>query len=146
LKNLSLILGLLVAPAAFVQAQTAPPNLSRESKALIQGSLMDFDAKNYDQALQKLKSLEASMQDDPFVLNLLGAAYTKKKDYTAAQGYFEKALAKQPDFFPQNSISGSFLPAKALLGGETTFRSHAANGSAQRAPAIQNLSLRTATR
>jgi len=109
LKNLSLILGLLVASAAFVQAQIAPPNLSRESKALLQGSLADFDSKNYDQALEKLQSLEKSLPDDPFVLNLLGAAYTKKKDYTAAQGYFDKALAKLPNFFPAKFNLGELL-------------------------------------
>jgi len=100
LKNSSLILGLLVASAAFIQAQTAPPNVSREAKALIQSSLADFDAKNYDQALKKLQSVDKSMPGDPFVLNLLGAAYTKKKEYTTAQGYFEKALALQANFFP----------------------------------------------
>lgn len=109
MKNSSLILGILVASAAFIQAQTAPPNLSRESKALIQGSLVDFDEKKYDQALEKLESLEKSLPDDPFVLNLLGAAYTKKKDYAAAQGYFDKALAKQPDFFPAKFNVGELL-------------------------------------
>ena len=109
MKNSSLILGLLVVSAAFVQAQTAPPNVSREAKALIQSSLADFDAKNYDQALQKLQSVEKSMPGDPFILNLLGAAYTKKKDFTVAQGYFEKALAKQPDFFPAKFNIGELL-------------------------------------
>lgn len=109
MKNSSLILGILVASAALVQAQTAPPNVSREAKELIQGSLVDFDAKNYDLALQKLQSLEKSMPDDPFVLNLLGAAYTKKKNYPVAQGYFDKALAKQPDFFPAKFNVGELL-------------------------------------
>lgn len=109
LKNSFLILSLFVASAAFVQAQTAPPSISRENKALIQASLVDFDAKKYDLALQKLQTVEKSLPGDPFILNLLGAAYTKKKDYATAQGYFEQALSKQPDFFPAKFNLGELL-------------------------------------
>lgn len=100
LKKPIIILAAFLAGALFVQAQTTAPEVSRESKLLIQGALADFDAKNYDAALKKLETVDAKTPDDPFVQNLLGAAYTKKKDYAAAQKYFEKALAKQPDFFP----------------------------------------------
>lgn len=94
------ILAAFLAGALLVQAQTAAPEISRESKLLIQGALGDFDAKNYDAALKKLETVDAKSPDDPFVQNLLGAAYTKKKDYTTAQKFFDKALAKQPGFFP----------------------------------------------
>ncbi|MCX6969595.1 MAG: tetratricopeptide repeat protein [Verrucomicrobia bacterium] len=100
MKKPIIILAAFLAGALFVQAQTTAPEVSRESKLLIQGALADFDAKNYDAALKKLETVDAKTPDDPFVQNLLGAAYTKKKDYAAAQKYFEKALAKQPDFFP----------------------------------------------
>ena len=61
---------------------------------------MDFDTKKYDDALAKLRALEAKLPDDAFVQNLIGAAYTKKKDYAAAQKYFDKSLEKMPNFFP----------------------------------------------
>lgn len=100
MKKSIIILTALLAGALLVQAQTTTPQISRESKLLIQGALADFDAKNYDAALKKLESVDAKSPDDPFVQNLLGAAYTKKKDYATAQKYFEKALATQPGFFP----------------------------------------------
>ncbi len=92
-----LVIGLGLSSAA--PAQT-PPTLSREARELIQGSLADFDAKKYDDALVKLRDAEKKLPDDPFVLNLIGAAYTKKKDFQTAQTYFDRSLEKQPDFFP----------------------------------------------
>lgn len=93
----------------FVQAQTAPPDVTRETKQQIQGALADFDAKKYDDALKKLAVADAALPDDPFIQNLLGAAYTKKKDYATAQKYFEKSLAKAPDFFPAQFNVGELL-------------------------------------
>lgn len=109
LKTPIFILTALLCGALFAGAQTAPPNISKESRTLIQGSLADFDAKNYDAALKKLLDLETKMPDDPFVQNLLGAAYTKKKDFGKAQQCFDKALAKQPDFFPAKFNVGELL-------------------------------------
>ena len=103
------ILGLFVAAAPFAQAQSTTQEVSRENNALIQSALADFDAKKYDAALAKLQTVEKALPDDPFVMNLLGAAYTKKKDFPAAQGYFNKALAKQPDFFPAKFNVGELL-------------------------------------
>ena len=76
---------------------------------MIQGALEDFDAKNYDEALKKLQDLDAKMPGDPFVQNLLGAAYTKKKDFATAQKHFDKALEKAPDFFPAKFNVGELL-------------------------------------
>ena len=92
-----------------MRAQTAAPDISRESKHMIQAALADFDAKKYDDALEKLRALEAKMPDDAFVQNLLGAAYTKKKEYATAQKYFDKSLEKQPDFFPSKFNVGELL-------------------------------------
>ena len=89
--------------------QVSLPNNSRESKILVQAALSDFDAKNYDAALTKLQAVNAKTPDDAFVQNLLGAAYTKKKDYVAAQICFDKALQKQPDFFPAKFNVGELL-------------------------------------
>jgi tetratricopeptide (TPR) repeat protein len=89
--------------------QLSPPNNPRESKDLIKAALADFDAKNYDAALSKLRAVNATMPEDAFVLNLLGAGYTKMKDYTEAQKYFGKALRNQPDFFPAKFNVGELL-------------------------------------
>lgn len=100
MKTATLILAAILTGTGLVNAQTAPPDISRESKLAIQAALADFDSKNYDAALKKLEAVDAKLPEDPFVQNLLGAAYTKKKDYTTARKYFDKALEKQPDFFP----------------------------------------------
>ena len=76
---------------------------------MIQSALADFDAKKYDAALEKLRRVDAKMPDDAFVQNLLGAAYTKKKEYATAQKYFDKSLEKQPDFFPAKFNVGELL-------------------------------------
>jgi len=109
LKTPTLILAAFLAGALLMEAQTAAPDVSRESKRLIQGALADFDAKNYDAALTKLEAVNAKMPGDAFVQNLLGAAYTKKKDYATAQKYFDKSLEKQPDFFPAKFNVGEIL-------------------------------------
>ena len=109
LKTPILILAGFLAGALFVEAQTTRPDNSSGSKLLIQGALADFDAKNYDEALKKLQDLDAKMPGDPFVQNLLGAAYTKKKDFATAQKYFDKALEKAPDFFPAKFNVGELL-------------------------------------
>lgn len=70
---------------------------------------MDFDAKKYRQALEKLQKAAAAQPDDLFVLNLLGAAHTKLKDFPAAQACFDKILAKQPNFFPAKFNVGVLL-------------------------------------
>lgn len=109
LKTPTTILAALLAGALFQHSRAEPAEPSREVKALVQGALADFDMKKYDAALEKLKAADAKVPDDAFIQNLLGAAYTKKKDYATAQKYFDKALAKQPDFFPAKFNVGELL-------------------------------------
>jgi len=109
LKTPPLILAAFLAGALLVEAQPATHDISPDAKRLIQASLADFDAKNYDAALVKLEAVNAKMPGDAFVQNLRGAAYTKKKDYATAQKYFDKALEKQPDFFPAKFNVGELL-------------------------------------
>ena len=109
MKTPIIILAGFLAGALFVEAQTTRPDNSSGSKLLIQGALADFDAKNYDEALKKLQDLDAKMPGDPFVQNLLGAAYTKKKNFATAQKHFDKALEKAPDFFPAKFNVGELL-------------------------------------
>ena len=75
----------------------------------IEDALADFEAKDFDAALGKLREIEKETPDDPFLLNLLGAAYTKKQDYPTAKIFFEKALAGDPNFFPAKFNVGELL-------------------------------------
>ena len=86
-----------------------PPDSSTDSRALVQGAMADFNAKKYDDALGKLNAADKLSPKDPFVLNLLGAVYTKKKDFPTAKQYFERALAKQPGFFPAKFNIGELI-------------------------------------
>ena len=85
------------------------PAANNESRALLQGALVDFEAKKYDAALAKLAEADKKSPDDPFVLNLLGAAHTKKKNFAEAKRYFDRALARQPGFFPAKFNVGELL-------------------------------------
>lgn len=81
----------------------------KSDKPLIDRALADFEKKNYADALTKLQEAEKESPNDPFILNLIGAAYTKQKDYATAKAYFEKALAQAPDFFPARFNVGEIL-------------------------------------
>lgn len=107
LKTLILLLVALAGVAASACGQSLPYN--RESRALLHDIMADFDAKKYDDAQSKLLDLEKKVPDDPFILNLLGAVDTKRKNFTAARGYFDRALEKQPDFFPAKFNLGELL-------------------------------------
>lgn len=76
---------------------------------LIERALADFEKKKYPEALAKLQEAEKESPDDPFILNLIGAAYTKQKDYSTAKTYFDKALAQNPGFFPARFNVGEIL-------------------------------------
>ena len=107
LKKSILFVCALIGGAVFLHGEPAPAN--REGRALVQSAMADFDAKKYDEAIAKLTDADKKMPDDPFVLNLLGAAYTKKKDFTAAKPYFERSLAKLPGFFPAKFNMGELI-------------------------------------
>lgn len=88
--------------------QVSPADARRNGE-LLQKSLADFDKKNYDAALKNLIELNERNPGDPFVLNLLGAAYTRKKDYVKAKEYFDLSLQKSPDFFPAKFNVGELM-------------------------------------
>jgi len=94
-----LLLGLAAAPA-----EDANPN-----QALVDGALKDFENKKFDDALKKLTEAEKSDPHSSFIQNLLGAAYTKKKDYAAAKKCFQTALDADPNFFPAQFNVGELL-------------------------------------
>lgn len=93
---------LLLLPLALSTAwgQVSKPLPEDSTRAAIEAVLLDFDQKKPDNALAKLEVLEKQLPDDPLVLNLIGSAYTKKKDYLAGETYFRKAVKKSPGFFP----------------------------------------------
>jgi tetratricopeptide (TPR) repeat protein len=76
---------------------------------LVERALADFEKKDYAAALVKLQEAEKASPQDPFILNLIGAAYTKQKDYATAKTYFDKALAENPNFFPARFNVGEIL-------------------------------------
>jgi predicted Zn-dependent protease len=109
LKTSTLLLAAVLAAAVPAMAEPAPPESRPETKALFNSAMQDFDSKNYDAALEKLQALEKDLPKDAFVQNLLGAAYTKKKDYATAQKYFDKSLEMVPNFFPARFNVGELL-------------------------------------
>lgn len=92
-----------LAPLSRGQEETSP------AQALVDGALADFEDKKFDEALQKLTEAEKLDPNSAFVLNLLGAAQTKKQDYAAAKISFEKSLEKDPNFFPSVFNIGELL-------------------------------------
>ena len=78
-------------------------------QTLVDKALRDFEAKKFDEALTNLQEAEKLDPDSAFVLNLIGAAYTKKKDYPAAKSYFDKALSSDSGFFPAMFNCGELL-------------------------------------
>lgn len=85
------------------------PSSARANELLVDEAVADLQEKDFDAALRKLLEAEKSDPGSAVVLNLLGAAYTKKKDYATARSYFEKSLAHQPSFFPPAFNLGELL-------------------------------------
>jgi tetratricopeptide (TPR) repeat protein len=104
-----LILLLLPLALATAWGQVSTPSPEDSTKAAIESVLADFDTKKNDEALAKLEVLEKQLPDDPLVLNLIGSAYSRKKDYLAAETYFRKAVSKSPNFFPALYNVGEIL-------------------------------------
>lgn len=95
---LSLALLLCIAGVAFAQDMTL--NFDKATRENIQAALVDFDKEKYDAALEKVRVADAAHPNDPFILNLMGAAYVKKKQYDEGLKYFTRVLEAQPTFFP----------------------------------------------
>ncbi len=75
----------------------------------VEKAMADFGKKKYDEALATLLEVEKQEPNSPVIHNLVGAAYTKKKDYAAAKACFEKALEHDPNFFPARFNIGELL-------------------------------------
>ncbi len=88
---------------------TSPAEEPDPAQTLVTAALADFEEKNFEAALTKLQEAEKLQPNSPFILNLLGAIYTKKKDYAAARTAFEEALEAAPNFFPAQFNLGELL-------------------------------------
>jgi predicted Zn-dependent protease len=79
-----------------LHAQEAP---APDFQAQIEAILKQFNGKKYDEVVKHVDALLKQNPDDAFLLNLQGAAYTRLKDYPAAEKSFRAALDKQPGLF-----------------------------------------------
>lgn len=96
---------LAVGCGAFAQEALAPSNAGD----LLREAVKDFEKKDYDAAEKKLDELNRAAPGSPFVLNLLGALWTKKKDYAKARESFEAALKADAGFFPAQFNIGELM-------------------------------------
>ena len=65
----------------------------------IEAIIKDFERKKYDAVIDKITELEPAGESGAFMLNLKGAAYTKKKEYDQAIASFRTALELSPGLF-----------------------------------------------
>jgi predicted Zn-dependent protease len=104
-----IILFFLLLALGASQGQVSAPLAEESTQEAIESVLRDFDAKKNDEALAKLEALQIQTPDNPLILNLIGSAYTKKKDYLAAESFFRKSLKEKTGFFPALYNLGELL-------------------------------------
>lgn len=100
MKNPLPILACLAIGLSTLTAEETSPSAQRQTQTLVDDAVADFETEKFDDSIKKLDEANKLTPKAPFILNLLGAAYTKKKDYTKAESYFKEALDVQFDFFP----------------------------------------------
>jgi tetratricopeptide (TPR) repeat protein len=76
---------------------------------LVGEAIADINQKRFDAALGHLREAERRDPNSGDILNLLGAVYTKMKDYAQARSYFERSLAQEPTFFAPAFNLGELL-------------------------------------
>jgi len=90
-------------------AQFSTPDAEDAKNMAIERVLADYEAKKYDEALQRLDALRDRHPSDPLILNLMGSVYTKKLNYQKAEKAFRQALDLEPGFFPAAYNLGELL-------------------------------------
>ncbi len=89
--------------ALFVLAAAALPLCADEVqdgvREQVEAIIEDFNQKNYDSAIARIEAMKPEGADAAFLLNLKGAAFTKKKDYAEAEKAFNQAIALSPGLF-----------------------------------------------
>ena len=76
---------------------------------LVSDAIADINQKKFDAALGRLREAERRDPNSANILNLLGAVYTKNKDYAKARSSFERSLAQEPAFFAPAFNLGELL-------------------------------------
>lgn len=103
------VLILLTAALAFPVLSTPARSNDGTQERLVDDAVAEMNKKNFNAALEKLVEAERLDPDSAVILNLLGAVHAKKKNYQTAKSYFEKSLARQPDFFAPAFNLGELL-------------------------------------
>jgi len=80
-------------------AIAAAPLYGAGEKPDIDAILKLFEKKDYDGVVAKVDEAGSAGDEAAFLLNLKGAALTKKKDYPAARQAFQQALQLSPGLF-----------------------------------------------
>lgn len=95
MKLFSFLIAVTLASLATASAQ----NQNAELRKQVEQAIEDFKNKKYDAVVAFADSAPLEGGDKAFVLNLKGAALTKKKDYAGAQKAFSEALETAPGMF-----------------------------------------------
>jgi tetratricopeptide (TPR) repeat protein len=82
----------------------SPPNdpliYQRRLAMVVRLATQDYEAGNYQGALDRLAALQGAAAQDLSVLNLRGAVLTKSGDYEGARKVFQGILTTDPSYFP----------------------------------------------
>jgi len=78
-------------------------------RASVDLAIAEIENKRYDRALDALADAQRLAPQDPFVINLAGAALTKKGQFAEARKQFDKALDLTPGYFPAKFNLGELL-------------------------------------
>ncbi len=113
LPRLVALLGIAVCVST-VRAQAPSAQADSPARVAVEEAIASFNDKKYDEALARLREAEKLDPESPFIHNLIGAAYAKKKDYAAAKTAFEKALEESPGYFPANFNVGELLSMQKM--------------------------------
>jgi predicted Zn-dependent protease len=101
---------------AFAEDETITPDNAANPDYVRAKSLVD--AGDYAAALPKLSALEMQSPNDPDILNLIGFSMRKTGHPDQALGYYDRALAQNPEHLGANEYLGELYlemkqPAKA---------------------------------
>ena len=106
---------ILIGVAALLLASHAafPAEDPQNDEDLAKAVEKDIQDGKLDSAIANLLELNRRQPNSVQILNLLGAAYVRTKDYESALSTFEKARALDPSFFPpQFNIAETFFLQK----------------------------------
>jgi tetratricopeptide (TPR) repeat protein len=79
------------------------------TRLLVEGAVADLKKERFDDALVNLFEAQELDPTSASILNLLGAVYTRKKDFQRARTFFERSLERDADFFPAAFNVGELL-------------------------------------